>query len=133
MIFCKRFFCNRVFVCYLTVAFSIVSFASSAPAMFIPSPYGGTETGHREVNLQKIQKLLESKIVQHKLSQLGLTGGEIETRLQQLDDDQLHQIASQIQALEPGGNGEWIIIVVLLALIGFLVLELTGVIDVLKW
>ena len=133
MIFFKRFCLNRIFVSYLTVAFSILSFASSAPAMFIPSPYQGSGTSHRDADLQKIQKLLESKVIQHKLSQLGLTGEEIEGRLHQLDDEQIHQIASQINAVEPGGNGEVVVIIVLVVLIGFLILELTGIIDVLKW
>jgi hypothetical protein len=134
MIFVKRFFFNRVFVSYLTVAFSILSFASSAPAMFIPSAYEGNGTSHREADLERIQKLLESKLVQHKLSQLGLTKEETEARLHQLDDEQIHQIASQIHALEPGGNGATAaIIIVLVLIIGFLILEIAGVIDVLKW
>jgi hypothetical protein len=134
MTFFKRFFCNRAFICYLTMAFSMLSFASSAPAMFIPSPHEGSTTSYRDTDLQNIQKLLESKLIQHKLSQLGLTKDEIEARLHQLDDDQIHQIASQINALEPGaGTAEVVIIIVLLAIIGFLVLELSGIIDVLKW
>jgi hypothetical protein len=136
MIFVKRFFVNRVFVCYLIVAFSILSFASSAPAMFIPSPSEGNGTSHREVDLQKIQEFLELKLVQHKLSQLGFTTDEIQARLHQLDDEQIHQIAGQIQALEAGGDGAtaaWIIALVLLGIVVFLILELTGVIDVLKW
>ena len=135
MIFFKRFFCNRVFVCYLTVAFSILSFVNSAPAMFIPSPYEGSGSSNRDVDLQKIQRLLESKLVQHKLTQLGLTSDEIQVRLHQLDDDQIHQVASMMDALEPGGDSGavWVIVIVLLAIIGFLILELTGVIDVLKW
>ena len=135
MIFFKKFFCNRVFVCYLTVAFSVLSFVSSAPAMFIPSSYEGNGTGHREVDLEKIQKFLESKLVQHKLSQLGLSRTEIEERLHQLDDEQIHQIASQINALEAGGDSTaaWVIVLVLLGVVVFLILELTGIIDVLKW
>ncbi len=133
MIFVKRFFFGRIFICYLIMAFSILSFASSAPAMFIPSPYEGNGTSHRDADLQRIQKLLESKLVQHKLSKLGLTKDEIEERLHQLDDEQLHQIASQIHTLEPGGNGAVVVLILLLLGIGvFLVLELTGVIDVFK-
>jgi hypothetical protein len=103
--------------------------------MFIPSPYEGNGTGHREADLEKIQKFLESKLVQHKLSQLGLSREQIEERLHQLDNEQIHQIASQIDSLEAGGDSAvaWIIALVLLAVIVFLVLELTGVIDVLKW
>lgn len=133
MIICKRFLRNRVFTCYLTVAFLVLSFASSAPAMFIPSPHGGNVTGQREADLQRIQKLLESSIIRDKLSQFGLTPKEIEDRLQQLDEEQVHQIVSQIDELETGGDAEWIIIIVLLALLTFFILELTGVIDVLKW
>ena len=135
MIFFKKFCFNRVFVCYLTVAFSVLSFVSSAPAMFIPSPYEGSGTSHRETDLQKIQKLLELKLVQHKLSQFGLTAEEISARLHQLDDEQLHQVASQIDALEAGGDGTvaWVVALVLVLIIVFLILELTGVIDVLKW
>ena len=135
MIFFKKFCFNRVFVCYLTVAFSVLSFVSSAPAMFIPSPYEGSGTSHRETDLQKIQKLLESKLVRHKLSQFGLTAEEVEARLHQLDDEQLHQVASQIDALEAGGDSTvaWVVALVLVLVIVFLILELTGVIDVLKW
>jgi hypothetical protein len=133
MIFFKRFFSNRVFICYLTVAFSVLSFASSAPAMFIPSPYEGNGANHRETDIQKIQKLLESKLIQHKLFQFGLTRDEIEERLHQLDDEQIHQIASQIHTLEPGGNGaEVVLILFLLGIVVFFALELTGVIDVFK-
>jgi uncharacterized ion transporter superfamily protein YfcC len=135
MIFFKKFCFNRILISYLTVAFSFLSFASSAPAMFIPSPYDGTGTSHRETDLQKIQKLLESKLVQHKLSQLGFSREEIEERLHQLDDEQIHQVASQINSLEAGGDdtAAIVIIILLLVLVGFLILELTGIIDVLKW
>jgi hypothetical protein len=103
--------------------------------MFISSPLEENGVDHRETDLQTIQRFLEMKLVQHKLSHLGLTKEEIEARLHQLDDDQIHQIATQIHALEPGGNDTavWIIVIVLVGLIVFLILELTGVIDVLKW
>jgi len=135
MIFFKRFCSNRLFVGFLTLSFSVLSFASSAPAMFIPSPYEAGGTSHRAADLEKIQKFLESKLVQHKLSQLGLSREQIEERVQQLDDEQIHQIASQIHALDAGGDSgvAWVIALVLLAVIVFLVLELTGIIDVLKW
>ncbi|UCD72153.1 MAG: PA2779 family protein [Syntrophobacterales bacterium] len=123
MIFFKRFIFNRVFICYLTLAFSILSFASSAQAMFIPSPCEGNGISNRETDLHKIQKLLEIKLIQHKLSLLGLTKEEIEARLHQLDHEQIHQIASQINALESGGNSaEIIIILILLGIIIGLIL-----------
>jgi hypothetical protein len=131
MISLKRFFFRRVFICYLTVAFSMLSFASSAPAVFIPSPYAGTGSSHREADLQKIQKLLESTLIGHKLSQFGLTGEEVEGRLQQLNDEQIHQLATQIHALEPGGNGAIIVpIIIWVGIILLFVLEWTGITDI---
>lgn len=101
--------------------------------MFIPSPYGGNGETHRETDIQEIQKLLESKLIKHKLSQFGLTTEEIEARLHQLNDEQVHQVASQIHTLEPGGNGaEALLILLLLSIVVIVVLELTGVIDVFK-
>ena len=55
------------------------------------------------MDVENIQRLLESKLVQYKLSKLGLTKDEIQERLHQLDNEQLHLIASQIHTLEPGG------------------------------
>lgn len=101
MIFFKRFLFNRVFICYLTIAFLTLSFASSASGMFIPST-------QREADLHKIQKVLELKLVQHKLSRLGFSKAEIQERIQQLNAEDVHQIASQIRALELGGDvGVW--------------------------
>jgi hypothetical protein len=135
MIFFKRFCLNKGFVCFLTVAFSVLSFVSSSPAMFIPSLHEGSSSSDRNVDLQKIQRVLESKLVQHKLSQLGLTTEDVEARLHQLDDQQIHQIVTQIDGLNAGGDSGavWVIVLVLLGVIVFLVLEMTGVIDVLKW
>lgn len=86
------------------------------------------------MDLQTIQKFLESKLVQHKLSELGFTTDEIQARLHQLDDEQIHQVAGQINALESGGSDTavWILVIILVAAVVFLILELTGVIDVLK-
>jgi hypothetical protein len=86
--------------------------------------------------IKGMEKTIEKqifKLIQHKLSQFGLTKEEIEARLHQLDDEQIHQIASQIHGLEPGGNGaEVFLIILVLAIAAFVVLELTGVIDVFK-
>ena len=133
MIFFKRFLFNRVFICFLTATFSILSFASSAPAMFIPSPYEENGTSHRDTDLQRIQKLLESKLVQYKLSKLGLTKDEIQERLHQLDNEQLHLIASQIHTLESGGYepetyGEAIAYLFLLILAPLLILLFLAII-----
>jgi hypothetical protein len=56
-----------------------------------------------------------------------------ETETRALDDEQFHQIASQIHTLDPGGNGAEVLVILLLLGIGvFVILELAGVIDVFK-
>ena len=63
-----------------------------------------------------------------------MTKTEIEARLSQLDDDQIHEIANQISGLEAGGNDILVLIVFILAVVaGILILEVTGVIDILPW
>ena len=125
MIFFKRFLFNRVFICYLTISFLTLSFASNASSMFIPST-------QREADLQKIQKVLELKLVQHKLSQLGFSKAEIQERIQQLNAEDVHQIASQIRALGLGGDtGPWagtpvydVLVGILIALVVMLIVTL---------
>ena len=80
----------RVLVWYLCVATGVLSVLSSVgEASLVPS--GG----------------------------VGVSGGteraeEITSRLDQLSDAQLHQVASQIEALQPGGDAAGLVIAVLL-------------------
>jgi len=68
---------------------------------------------HRTADLQKIQTVLESKIVRQRLEDFGLTPEEINTRLAKLSDDQLHQLATKVDALIPAGDGLGIVIALL--------------------
>ena len=68
---------------------------------------------HRIGDLQKIQTVLESKIVRQRLEDFGLTPEEINTRLAKLSDDQLHQLATKVDALIPAGDGLGIVIALL--------------------
>ena len=91
---------KKLLVWYIVIAFTGLCFVSNANGMFIPST---DKTNNREVDMREIQGFLELRVVQHKLSQLGLSKQEIEVRLKQLDDEQIHEIGTQIQALEAGG------------------------------
>jgi hypothetical protein len=74
--------------------------AMLAPA--IPSPEADA-MGQRTAELAKIQNILETKVVRQRLEDLGLTPDEINSRLTQLSDAQLHDVATQIDSLYPGG------------------------------
>lgn len=68
---------------------------------------------HRMADLQKIQTVLESKVVRQRLEDLGLSPEEITTRLAKLSDDQLHQLATRVDAIIPAGDGLGIVIALL--------------------
>ena len=57
----------------------------------------------RAQDVEKVQKILETKVVKQRLEDLGLSAEEAQNRLNRLSDAQLHLLASQIDQLFPGG------------------------------
>src|SRR5438128_2008853 len=109
----------------LIVSVSWLGFAQPrAEAMLVPSTAvqspGKTD---RSADLQTVQTALESKAIRGKLHALGLSDGEIQSRLSRLSEAQIHQLASQIRAVNPAGDGfifGLLVLVVLVLLIIFL-------------
>ena len=94
-------------------------FPPEGRAMLVPSTATATEQGtgfDRTADLQKVQSVLESKVVRQRLEDYGLTAEEINARLTQLSDAQVHQLASQIDALIPAGDGGLGIVIALLVI-----------------
>jgi hypothetical protein len=88
-------------------------------AMLAPAASTGAEPvldATRAADLQTIQRVLESKVVQQRLEDFGLTQEEINARLTRLSDAQLHQMATQIDALIPGGDAGLGIVIALLVI-----------------
>lgn len=64
-----------------------------------------SESGMDRVeDLRTVQRVLETKVVQQRLRDLGRSREEIDARLDRLSDAQLHQVATQINSLLPGGG-----------------------------
>lgn len=87
-------------------------------AMLAP-PTAAAEPGtelNRAAELEKIQSVLESKVVRQRLEDYGLTAEEINARLTQLSDAQLHHLATQIDAMIPAGDGGLGIVIALLVI-----------------
>jgi hypothetical protein len=79
----------------------------------------------REQDMATVQKALEHKIVKERLRDLGYAEEEIAARLDQLSDQELHSFASQMDSLNPGGDGLGIIIAILvIVLLVILILKL---------
>ena len=124
-----RLFLKRSLVGYLVIATLILGFLSAIPtseswAMFLPSNATSSE---RSTDLAKIQPMLESKVVRQRLADLGLNQEEVAARMSSLSDAELHQVASQIDMLNAGGDGLGLIVVLLvIAILVVVLLQLTG-------
>lgn len=113
---------------YLSIVMFIIGIAPRVDAAFAPSEIIGLAQADRCADLERIQKVLEAKAVSERLKQLGFTGEEIQSRLAQLSDQQIHQIALQLDNLRVGKDGALGIIIALLviAILVVVLLKLTG-------
>lgn len=93
----------------------VFSMPSNGWAMLVPAQEAGSS--QRSSDMKKIQTTLESKIVRERLKGLGLTDKEIETRLGELSDAQVHKLAKDIDTLNSGGFIEAVLVVVVLVLL----------------
>ena len=80
----------------------------------------------RVADLRTLQRVLENKVVQQRLHDLGFTDEQINSRVNQLSDAQLHQVASQINTLFPGGDDGviWTIVGILLIVVLVIILAI---------
>jgi hypothetical protein len=120
----------------LVTTLAMWCFPKEGSAMLVPAMSTGTELisgANRAADLQKIQRVLEAKIVQQRLEDFGLTPDEVNARLNRLSDAQLHQLATQIDDLVPGGElGLVIGLLVVAILVVILILLLSHKIVVTK-
>lgn len=116
----------KTVVWYLVVAMFVIGIAPRVDAAFSPSP-AMLHQIDRNADLQKIQGVLETKMVQERLAQMGYTPEEIRARLAQLSDQQMHELALNLDQLQVGGDF-WSVVVVLIiiAAVVWAVLYLTG-------
>jgi hypothetical protein len=113
--------------CYLVVAMFIIGITPRVYAGFSPSEAISLSPADRSSDINKIRNVLELKMVRERLKEFGFTPDEIEKRLTQLGDEQLHQLALHLDEVKVGGDG-WAVVIVLIviAAIVVLVIYLTG-------
>ncbi len=107
---------------YLGAALIALSaFASPAEAMFLPAAPQAADRGlGRSADLGVIQRALESKTLEQRLMDYGVSPGKAMEKINSLSDEQVHQLAANISALEAGGRGidtNTLIIILLLVLL----------------
>jgi hypothetical protein len=112
----------KMLSCYLVVAMFVLGITPRLYAGFSPSEAVSNLTFDRSSDLEKIRKVLEMKMVRERLKNFGFTPEEIEKKLSQLDDQQIHQLALNLDELKVGGNvWVWVLVILLLAAIGVIV------------
>jgi hypothetical protein len=92
------------------------SYPSDVGAMVappLPTTTNSASESHRREELQKLQTVLELKVVRQRLHDIGLTPEEINSKLSKLSDDQLHELATHVEAIIPAGDGLGIVIALL--------------------
>ncbi len=112
---------------YLVVAMFVIGIAPRVYAGLSPSEVIGLAQAERSSDLQKIQKFLEMRMVRERLKEFGLSQDEIQARLNQLNDQQIHQLALKLDDLKVGGDGLGIVIALLvIAILVVILIMLTG-------
>ncbi len=85
-------------------------------------PASETLTMKREEDIAKIQRALESKQLQEKLRAYGLTKEEVEKKLSELNDEQIHMLAKASDKVLAGGDAIGIAIGILIIAILLVIL-----------
>ncbi len=76
----------------------------------------------REEDIAKIQRALESKQLQEKLKAYGLTKEEVERKLSELSDEQIHMLAKASDKVLAGGDAVGLAIGILIVAILIVIL-----------
>jgi len=110
---------------YMVTVMFLLGITPRADAGFSPSGGLALLQQDRQADIQKIQRVLEVKMVSERLKDLGFAPGEIQARLTQLSDQQIHQMAQKLDELTVGGEGEeWQVMVIsllVIAIFGFVI------------
>jgi len=91
----------------ITSLLSSASMSITAEAAIIKSQIIGNQgaKSSREINEKKVRRALENKIVYEKLKSYDLSKKEIESKIDKMNDEQIHQLAILSDKLTAGGDG----------------------------
>lgn len=114
---------HKILALYLVLSLIALSLPAQGWAMFIPADTATLRTQ----DLTTVRTTLESNIVKQRLLDYGLTAEQVSASVDRLSDEQLHQLATNIDAVQAGGDGlGGVIFLLLVIIIVIVVLEATG-------
>jgi hypothetical protein len=111
---------------YLIIAMFIIGIAPKADAGIAPSEIIAMSQVDRTADIEKIQKVLEMKMVRERLEKLGFAQDEIQSKLSSLSDQQMHNLALQIDEIKVGGDLGIVIALLVIVILVVLFIQLTG-------
>ncbi len=113
---------RKYIVWYLAAAMFVLGIVPRLEAAFVPSQVIGVTPADRLSDEQAIQSILENKLVQQRLRDLGYTVEEIQGRLSQLSDQQIHAVAQKLDDLRVGQDSGLGIVIAVLVIIVLVIL-----------
>lgn len=119
---------KKCIIWYLVAAIFIIGITPPVYAGLSPSEGIALSSAERALESKQIQKFLEMKMVRERLRELGLSPDEIQARLNQFSDRQIHQLALKLDALKVGADEGLVIVILLLgvAIAVVIILQATG-------
>lgn len=119
---------RRITIYYLVAVMFIIGIAPRVEAAFMPSEAIALSSGERAADVQKIQTVLEMKLVKQRLLDLGFSPEEIQSRISEMSDQQIHSFAQKLDDLKVGqDSGLGIVIAILvIVLLVILIINLTS-------
>ena len=113
---------------YLVVAMFVIGIVPRLEGAMAPSSVMAVSPLDRAADLEQIQRTIEMKVVKERLEKLGFSSDEVKAKFDKLSDQQVHQVAKQIDDLRVGKDGALGVIIALLviAILVIIVLQLTG-------
>ncbi|HXZ35432.1 MAG TPA: PA2779 family protein [Thermodesulfobacteriota bacterium] len=118
---------KKTLVWYLVGAMFVIGVTPKCFAGFSPSEVMALSQTERPQDLLKLQKFLETKMVRERLMDLGFIPEEVQMKLGNLSDQQIHQMALHLDEMKVAGDGVGIFIAVfLIAVLVVLIIYATG-------
>lgn len=108
----RRFYAKPLIAYLIAALVAVSAFSAPAEAMFVPAGLSGAAAGSlqspmtmdRAADLAKVQAALETRIIQQKLVDYGLSPAEALAQVNGLSDAQLHALASRTDSIQAGGD-----------------------------
>ncbi|MEO6079040.1 MAG: PA2779 family protein [Steroidobacteraceae bacterium] len=114
-------------VAVLAVSILNLGMASAAQAGIVST--SAIVRTDRDLNLASIRSQLERSEVRAQMEKMGVDAAVVDKRIAALNDQELSQMATQMQDAPAGGGA---LVIVGLVFVVLMILEFTGIIDIFK-